>query len=270
MTLKVFSGLPRGFATALMIGTFAVVTACAKPDPALTRGEPYDPWEAENRRMHAFNRSVDRGVVRPAGKGYTRIIPDDIETLVSRFAENLSLPGSVVNSVLQGNMRGAGTDTFRFLVNSTVGLGGFFDPASELNMPEKTDADFGQTLYVWGANEGPYIELPLLGASTTRDAVGKTVDIVTNPLTYVLPSPERLYGTVASVSSGLSARGQYSETIDSILYESADSYAATRSIYLQNRRFKLGSTSQGKYDDPYDDALGSAPGDDIYDDPYKE
>ena len=258
-----------------MIGTFAVVTACAKPDPALTRGEPYDPWEAENRRMHAFNRSVDRGVVRPAGKGYTQIIPDDIETLVSRFAENLSLPGSVVNSVLQGNMRGAGTDTFRFLVNSTVGLGGFFDPASELNMPEKTDADFGQTLYVWGVREGGYVELPLLGPSTERAAWGKVVDIFTNPLTYAVDSPENYYGTVASVSSRLSERGRFSDTIDSILYDSADSYAQARSLYLQNRRFKLGQAGGGSYLDPYDSSYETSqdPYDQptqMYEDPYDE
>lgn len=244
------------------------MAACAQPDPALTRGEPFDPYEAENRKMHEFNRAVDRAIVRPAGRGYTKAIPDDVETLVSNFAENLSLPAAMVNSMLQGNGRAASQDLYRFIVNTTIGLGGLIDTASDLNMPAKSDADFGQTLYVWGVNEGPYVELPLLGPSTTRAAVGRFVDLFTNPLSYAVESPESFYGTAASVSSGLSARGQYSDTIDSILYESADSYAASRSIYLQNRRFRVSGGGSDAFLDPYDS--GTSALSDPYEDPYEQ
>ncbi|EAP78420.1 MULTISPECIES: MlaA family lipoprotein [Roseovarius] len=268
---------PRRLFAALALAGVTALSACGQSDPALTRDAPYDPWEAENRKVHNFNKSLDRNIVRPTGKGYTAAVPDDIETVVSRFAENLTLPRSILNNILQGNGLGATTDTYRLLVNTTLGLGGFFDPATELNMPARTNADFGQTLYVWGVNQGPYIELPLLGPSTTRETVGMTVDLIINPLNYVLPSPESFYGTAASVSSSLSARGQYSDTIDSVLHESADSYRASQSLYLQNRRFKLGKGRSDTYLDPYDAVSGDPYGEtsaaasgDPYEDPYNE
>ncbi len=211
----------------------------------------FDPYEPQNRGMHEFNRGLDRALVRPVAKGYSTVIPDDIETVIGRFSTNLSLPSDIVNSVLQLNMRGAFHDTARLLVNTTVGLGGLFDPASEMGMPKGTNTDFGETLHVWGAREGAYVELPLLGPSTERDTWGIAVDLFTNPLSYIVESPESLIGTGAGVAAGLSKRSKFSDTIDAILYESADSYAQSRSIYLQNRRFELGGTSDRVYDDPY-------------------
>jgi len=202
--------------------------------------------------MHEFNRDFDRALVRPVAKGYDSVIPDDIETGIVRFAVNVSLPSDIVNNVLQLNMRGAIQDSARLVVNSTVGLGGFFDPASEMGMPAGTNSDFGQTLHVWGAREGPYIELPVLGPSTQRDTYGIFVDIFTNPLTYIVPNPEGLALTGSGVAAGLSRRSKFSDTIDAILYESADSYAQSRSIYLQTRRFELGGTEGSTYTDPYD------------------
>jgi phospholipid-binding lipoprotein MlaA len=226
--------------------------------------EPFDPNEATNRKIHKFNLGLDRAVVRPAGKGYVAIIPDDIETAVGRFAFNLSIPSAVVNNVLQGNMRGAIQDTARFVVNTTVGLGGIFDPATEMNMPKGTDADFGQTLYVWGVPEGPYIELPVLGPATHRRAVGKVVDVFTNPITYLLEAPLSYLGTATALAARLGDRGRYAKTIDSILYESADGYAQARSLYYQNRRFKLGNGTNDAYSDPYSDPYNDPDGVLIY------
>lgn len=248
-----------------------MVSACATPDPA-SRG-PFDPFEAENRRMHEFNRGFDRSLLRPVAKGYSAAVPDDIETIIVRFSENLSLPADVVNNMLQLNMRAAIQDTARFVVNTTVGLGGFFDPASEMGMVAPSNTDFGQTLHVWGAREGAFIELPFLGPSTVRDTYGTFFDLFTNPLTYVIDSPESLAGTAAGVASGLSRRDKFSETIDQILYQSADSYALSRSIYLQNRRFQLGGTSGETYTDPYDalpaEASSAVPPS-VPEDPYDE
>ena len=247
--------------------TLAVaVGACASPGPDHPTGQPFDPYEAQNRKVHNLNRSLDKTVVRPVSKGYSSFLPDDIETVVGRFAFNLSLPGSIVNNILQGNGRGATEDTYRFLVNSTVGLGGFFDPATEMGMPGPTETDFGETLYVWGVREGAYIELPILGPATERATAGKVVDMFTNPLSYALESPENYYQTAASVSARLSDRGRFSDTIDSVLYESADSYAQSRSLYLQRRRFELGGRNGAgdAYLDPYDDPYGT-PNEDPYD-----
>lgn len=238
------------------LACLGILMACGQPEQIVTRGQTPDPHEKFNRKVHKFNRGLDRALIRPAGKGYSAAIPDDIETAIGRFAFNLSIPSAVVNNVLQGNMRGAIQDTARFAVNTTVGLGGFFDPASEISMAAPTDADFGQTLYVWGVPEGNYGEVPLLGPGTDRHMAGKVVDVFTNPLTYVLPDPERYYGTAASVASRLSDRARYSDTIDSVLYESEDSYAATRSLYLQNRRFKLDGGRSDTYQDPYDELYG--------------
>ncbi|MGX0974977.1 phospholipid-binding lipoprotein MlaA [Roseovarius sp. MBR-51] len=244
----------------------SLMAACARPDPSETTRGVFDPYESQNRGVHQFNRGLDRSLVRPVAKGYSAAIPDDIETMIGRFSTNLSLPSDIVNNVLQLNMRGAIHDTARLVVNTTFGLGGFFDPASEMGMPAGTNTDFGQTLHVWGAREGAYVELPLLGPSTERDTWGIAVDLFTNPLSYIVESPESLIGTGAGVAAGLSKRDRFSETIDAILYESADSYAQSRSIFLQNRRFKLGGTSDNVYDDPYGTSEPSV----TLEDPYAE
>ena len=176
-----------------------------------------------------------------------------------RLAENLSLPGDVVNNVLQLNMRGAFRDTARFLVNSTLGLGGLFDPASEMGMAAPTNTDFGETLMAMGVGEGPYLELPVLGPSTSRAAVGIVGDLLTSPLMVILEPPESFISTGAGIASGLSRRDQLSDTIEQVLYESEDSYALSRSIYLQNRRFELGGTENEGYTDPYDRLRASDP-----------
>lgn len=247
----------------------AGLSACSAPGPDHPPGEPWDPHEKRNRAVHEFNKKLDRSVVRPVSRGYSAFMPDDIETAVSRFSFNLSIPQAVVNNILQGNMRGATEDTYRFLVNTTIGLGGFFDPASELNMPEATDTDFGETLHVWGVREGAYVETPIFGPSTERDYAGRWVDLFTNPFRYVLESPESYIPPSASVSATLTQRGRYGDTIDSILYDSADSYAQSRSLYLQNRRFELGGTEAEAYLDPYEDPYG-ATYEDPYADPYDE
>jgi phospholipid-binding lipoprotein MlaA len=227
----------------------AFVAACAVPE-----GAPegiYDPYEAQNRKVHAFNRGLDKALVRPAARGYSQILPDEIEDSVGNFAENLGQPSVVVNSLLQGDFKGAGIATTRFLTNTVLGFGGFVDAASEFQV-EDHSTDFGETLYTWGVGEGPYVELPVLGPSTQRDTTGKIVDLFTNPLSYVVQSPEKYYGTGASVASRLGDRGRYSDTIDSILYDSADSYAQARLIYLQNRRFELGDETSSSEIDPFE------------------
>lgn len=237
---------------ALVLVACLAFAGCTKAPPGQSQDVAFDPYERQNRKTHAFNVALDRNLYRPVGTSYSDFVPDEFEDMISRFAENLSVPSAVVNSVLQGNIRGAANDTLRFVVNSTAGFFGFFDAATEMNIPAGTQADFGQTLHVWGVREGAYIELPVLGPSSERRTVGIVVDLFTNPLTYILDFPENVYGTAASVSSSLSNRGRFSDTIDSILYESADSYAQARSLYIQNRRFKLGNGSGGEFDDPYD------------------
>ncbi len=252
-------------ALALTTALAGGLAACSVPPASHPPGEPWDPYEDENRATHQFNKEFDRAVFRPVSRGYSNFMPDDIENAISRFSANLSIPGAIVNNILQGNMRGATEDTYRFLVNTTFGLGGFFDPATELDFPAATEADFGETLHVWGVPQGAYVELPFLGPSTERDTVGLVVDLFTNPLDYWIQDPESYYATGAGVSSGLTRRGRFSDSVDAVLYESADSYAQLRSLYLQNRAFELGGTGNDAYVDPYEEFSGDA-----YDDPYDE
>ena len=243
-----------------LIACTAALTACASSGVRGTDGI-YDPNEERNRKVHAFNVKLDQKLVRPAATGYSSILPDEIENSVGNFAENLGQPSIMVNSILQGDLRGVGLSVARFLSNTILGFGGLVDVAEILEVSEH-DTDFGETLYKWGAGEGAYVELPALGPSTVRATTGKVVDLFTNPLSYMLHSPEKYYGTLASTSSRLSDRGRYSSTIDSILYESADSYAQARLIYLQNRRFSLGDEGSAlSADDPYSDP---------YEDPYAQ
>ncbi|WP_223274868.1 VacJ family lipoprotein [Tateyamaria sp. syn59] len=234
-----------------MLLAVGLLAACAASDQRAAQPDGInDPYERQNRKVHAFNRGLDRAVVRPAAIGYSSILPDEIEDSVSQFASNLGEPSVVVNSLLQGDFEGAGISTVRFLTNSVLGIFGFFDVASEFQLPAH-DTDFGETLYVWGVGEGAYLELPVLGPSTARNATGKVVDLFTNPLSYTVESPEQYYGTVAAAASGLSRRGRFSDTVDSILYESADSYAQARLIWLQNRRFELGDAGAAAEIDPF-------------------
>ncbi|ALG89083.1 MULTISPECIES: MlaA family lipoprotein [Actibacterium] len=228
-----------------------LLSACSSPEGA---AEFHDPFEEQNREVHNANRDLDRTVVRPVSRTYGTAVPAPVRKGVSNFSSNLDLPGMVVNDLLQFRPVDAMTNAARFLFNSTVGIAGLFDPATSIHLYER-DTDFGETLNVWGFGEGAYVELPLLGPSTERDAVGKIVDVALNPTRLFLPVGVRNTGTGAGIAKQIGDRYEYSDTVDSVLYESADSYAQARLLYLQNRRFELGANSESEpdYADPYED-----------------
>ena len=247
--MALFSSACRSICATVL---FLTVAACTAVDgDAMTADGIYDPYEAQNRHVHAFNRDMDKVFVRPISIVYTTVLPDEIEDSVNNFSRNLSSPSIVVNSILQGDLRGAGIGTVRFATNSTLGLLGLFDAASDFGVPEH-DTDFGETLYVWGVGEGAYLELPLYGYSNQRDAVGVLVDFFTNPLSYVgLDSPEKYVSGGTRVARAFSERGRFADTVDSILYDSADSYAQTRLIGTQILRFELGDEGADTQNDPF-------------------
>ncbi len=210
-----------------------------------------DPHEAENREMHAFNVAADTHVLKPVSRLFGKPGGGAAQQSVANFANNLDLPGDVVNDVLQLRLGKAVENTLRFAINTTVGVGGIFDPATAMGVSGKK-TDFGETLHVWGVGEGHYLELPLLGPSTARDALGEVVDSVMNPIGFLLPKPESYVASFAKVASKFGDRARYSETVDSILYDSADGYAQARLLYLQNRRYELGQTAgEDDFEDPY-------------------
>lgn len=227
-----------------------LLAACAQ---APGGGDIPDPYEPVNRKIHAFNRGLDAQLLSPLSAAVRRNdaavpAPDPKPwqpstgplEMVGNFGDNLSLPGKVVNGVLQGRPQPAVQNAARFLVNTTLGLGGVFDPAGrDLNLPE-VDTDFGETLHVWGVPSGAYLELPVLGPSSERDLAGKIVDtVLLDPLDGVLTPEQKLAGRVARVVSKAGERARFGSTVDQVLHDSADSYAQTRLMYSQHRRYEL-------------------------------
>lgn len=256
MLHSLFSALPgSGLAATrrrLSCGALLLVLAgcTAVPDGA----QFHDPIEDTNRKVHAFNRGVDKALLRPSSQAYGAAVPGPLKRTVSNVAGNLSQPGYIMNDILQGRVDDAGHNGFRFLINTTIGLGGLFNPADSFGLQAR-ESDFGETLHVWGAEEGAYLELPFLGPSTTRDAWGTVVDTAMNPTRHLTDGNALSATTAVKVGSVLGERDALASFIDPILYESADSYAQTRLTYLQNRRFELGGSSQeDDFFDPFADA----------------
>ena len=234
---------------ALSLPVLAIAAACTPGTPGADG--VFDPYETANRARHASSVGVDRAVLKPVSQAYGTITPQPVRQVVGNVASNLDLPGIVVNDVLQFQIEDAVHNTWRFAINSTLGVAGLFDVASSMGLPER-DTDFGETLHVWGAPEGAYLVLPVFGPSTERDAAGKVVDFIINPTRFLIQPPESYYATGAKVLARVGDREQYSGVLDSVLYESADSYAQTRMLYLQNRRFELGIEADDQYLDPYE------------------
>jgi phospholipid-binding lipoprotein MlaA len=188
--------------------------------------------------------------------GYGGAAPGPIRTGIQNFALNLGLPGDILNSLLQARIGPAVENTARLLVNTTVGIGGLLDPATSMGL-EGEPTGFGETFHVWGMPEGNYVELPLIGPSNDRDVLGLAFDIALDPMRFILETPEANASTAIQILAGLGRRYSYSDAVDSVLYESADSYAALKLLYLQNRRFELGQTTASEdFIDPYEDPYG--------------
>lgn len=245
------SARPKTFRSSCVVLAIVALTACTAPQPGV---EINDPFEDTNRVVHGFNKGLDRAVLRPAGQ-VARVLPEEVTVPVSNFADNVGLPGMVANGILQGDVGGSATNTVRFLINTTVGIGGLFDPAGAIGLNEES-TDFGETLAVWGVPEGAFVELPVFGPSTERDAAGTIVDLIFDPLDSVGTAVQLDYGTATRAADLAITRGRFMETFDGVLYDSADSYATARLAYLQNRRFELGEEPpQTSEIDPFSDEL---------------
>lgn len=216
----------------LALAGFLALSGCAT---STTVENGYDPAEYLNRPIHSFNKGVDRVILRPVSKGYDALVPATIKHIVSNEVRFLSLPGTFINSALQGDVERAGDTMARFVVNGVFGGLGALDPATDLKIPQH-DEDFGQTLAVWGARQGPYYELPLLGSSTARDFAGRLGDMVLNPFTYIdAGAANILLGPVRQGVGLVDTRLRFGDAIDRALYQSPDSYVTLRNVYLQRR-----------------------------------
>jgi phospholipid-binding lipoprotein MlaA len=227
---------PRvGVAIAAVMGLSACVTL-----PPNHVKNPQDPWESWNRGVYRVNDKLDRAVALPVAKAYVRHVPGGIRASVSNFFANINTPGVMVNDALEGKFKNAGVDLGRFLMNTVIGFGGLFDPASSAGLP-RNYADFGLTLGHWGVHPGPFFELPILGPSSVRDGLGKVPDYYLRPTTYI-PSDYAWVGYVLWLPDAIDTRAALlplQPTID----QAYDPYAVIRDAYLSRRAYLV---SDGK------------------------
>jgi len=214
-------------------------------------GEEYDPWEPMNSNIFEFNRKVDRFVLKPVAKGYDFVLPDLVQVGISNIFSNLRFAPRFLNNMFQGKLKGAGIEVGRFLINSTVGLGGFFDLAKKVDLVT-SEEDFGQTLGFYGVKPGPYLVLPMFPPFTVRDFVGYVGDVFLNPINWLVapiievnnvPSviarhnrmTSSLIQTGSRVGEIINERSRNLEKYQGVEEATLDLYTAVRNAYLQKR-----------------------------------
>jgi phospholipid-binding lipoprotein MlaA len=192
----------------------------------------YDPWERFNRAMFDFNQKLDRHVLKPVAKVWNFVVPDLAQQSLANAFDNITMPRRLINSLFQLKMEGAGRDLARFFLNISMGVGGFFDVATELGVP-RSDEDTGQTLGYYGVGPGPYLVLPFLPPLTVRDGFGFAADGAMQPISYVAP-----FAATVGMRGGqvVNDRSLNLETFEEFEQMTFDLYSAVRNAYLQRRQ----------------------------------
>lgn len=220
--------------TLTLVAFVALLAGCTIAKPRTD-----DPWERWNRKAYAFNDAADRAVIRPVAVGYRKITTPNMRRVLSNFFSNLRMPITMVNNLLQGRPKDFTRSTGRFLVNTTLGLVGFFDPASQMGL-KLQEQDFGTTLAKWGVPDGPYLVLPLLGSTTARDVFRFPVDRYFDPLSWYASHHDLKYKAqymptwlflVTLRSRGIEAEG--------LLEGVYDPYVFYRDAYRQQRVYQI-------------------------------
>ena len=201
-------------------------------------GDVYDPFEKENRALFDVSIQLDRAAIRPVAVAYRDVIPSGVRDSIRNFLNNLNSPIVFANDVLQGDVDRAGTTLIRLGVNTTVGIGGLFDPATGFGYQRHTN-DFGETLGTYGLGEGPYLFIPLLGPSNARDLTGFGVDFLFDPFTYYPLRENFWWQTGRTALDDIDLRARNIETLDEVEKTSLDFYASVRSLYHQAREAQI-------------------------------
>lgn len=237
MTTTFFRQISR---MTLIAAAAGLLVGCA------TSGNPKDPIEGFNRAMYGFNEGLDKVIIKPVATGYEAVLPSPVQTGVANFFSNIADLMIGVNNLLQGKPVEAVSDGGRFLVNTTIGILGLFDPASHMGL-EKHEEDVGQTFGRWGVGDGAYVVLPFFGPRTARDTVGLVFDVYTDPVAHVDHIPTR---NVLLATRIISDRAEFLKA-DKIIEEAAlDKYSYVRDAYLQRRRSLIHDGNPPKFD-PY-------------------
>ncbi len=210
-------------------------------------------FEGVSRAMFKLNYGLDKVIFQPVAKGY-RALPSPVRKATGNVTNNLRSLLTVSNNVLQGDIKKAGTNLGRFAINTTVGILGIFDPATRLGLEDQGKEDFGQTLGVWGADTGCYFVLPILGPTTTRDAVGLVGNVIIDPVYQITHNTEIRNGVVGNGNysehnyyyyrgtGAVDFRAKNIESFKSLEENSIDLYASLKSLYLQNRQQKIANS----------------------------
>jgi phospholipid-binding lipoprotein MlaA len=234
--------------TLLAFGLACLSSACATAQ-ANRPPDPRDPFERINRGTFAFNQSLDKAVLRPAIRVYRKVTPQVVRTGLSNFFSNAEYPVVLLNNLLQGKVGPAASDTGRFLLNTTLGVGGLLDPATDAGL-DRNNEDFGQTMGRWGVPPGPYVMLPFLGPYTMRDGFGALLDNFAESRQLL---SDQSTNNLLWAGGQLDRRSRLSDA-DAILDRAGDPYAFVRSAYLQRRQYLVtdGAVSD---EEPMEDPL---------------
>lgn len=228
------------------LGAIMMASACAST-PQSADTAVYDPFEGWNRQVFGFNNAIDVAVLEPTAKGYRAITNEPIRGGVSNFLTNLNQPIVFANAVLQAKPEAALDTLGRFMINTTIGIGGIFDPATSAGVREHQE-DFGQTLGVWGFSEGPFLMLPLFGPSNVRDGIGLGAGFAMDPLNYARFDGDTEFRIARNVVGTISLRESLIEQVET-LREQPEPYVALRRNYTQQRRAAIRDGREEE--DPY-------------------
>ncbi len=211
------------------------LAACATQGDANGGKGLHDPFERVNRATFEFNMALDDAIGKPVALAYRTTFPKPVRDGIRNVTGNLYSPVTLVNDLLQGEFARGRTTLVRFIVNSTIGIGGIADMAKDIGIPGHKE-DFGQTLAAWGIGPGPYIVVPFLGPQTTRHLGGRAVDVAYNPLDYALAANDLEWvGFAVAAVNAIDQRERLIEAVDGLKKTSLDFYAAARSGYWQAR-----------------------------------
>ncbi len=237
---------------AMLFSVLLSIAACAtnnEIEGERVRSES-DPWEPMNRGSYRFSDAVDRMTLKPIAKGYRKVVPQFARRGVTNFSKNLFTPRSALNNFLQGKGKAGFSDIARFVMNSTIGIGGLFDVASAAGFEEYGE-NLAQTLAVWGLPDGPYVYIPLIGPRTLLDAVALPVDLLSDPLAHYDDTSVR---DKVYVLRAIDLRARLL-TAEKLVEDSQDPYITIRESYLQNRLYKVHDGDPPEDDDFYDEFL---------------
>lgn len=263
--LEIMSKIQQLIKTSIFCTSIILLSACGHKNTAhidMPMSEKInpdrDPLRPLNKAIFVFNDQFDTLLARPAAGLYRGIFPYQLRNRFRDAFQNLREPNNFANALLKGEFKAAGRAFSRFVLNSTLGIGGLYDVCSYWNIPYKRH-DFGQTLASWGVQNGPYLMLPFRGPSNFRDGVGRAVDYIMDPLNLILILNGDSYWTLArEVPEGIDDRSRYIEELDDFKRGSLDYYASVRSAYFQNREGWTHGTSGNpssttSYDSLYSD-----------------